>query len=129
MRRMQLLTMMLAMIAIGSAFATEPGVEEAEGPRDLGLTVSCGVSGGLPTLSRGACTLSKRVVTLANLEIEVILDGQLSLVNTRPGYAGAFIAVTYYGPRWTVFAEVATPSVMPPIGSGDLWRAGFSARF
>jgi len=130
MRRTQLLITMLATIAIGFAFANDSAVEaEAEGPQDLGITIACGVSGGLLTLDRGACTLSKRVLTLANLEVEFVLDGQASLTEERPGYAGAFIAISYFGEAWSVFTEFATPSVVPPIGSGDLWRLGFSARF
>lgn len=128
MRRILLLTMMLAMTVSGLALANGSDAEEPAQPIDLGVTLTCATSGQLLSIERGACTLTRRIATIGNLEVELSLDGQLSF-NEQPGYLGAFVAFVYYAPSWFVFAELATPSIITPQGGGDLWRLGFSTSF
>ena len=145
MRRTQLLTTILAMIAIGSACANESvdAETDAVAPQELGVvadseavaepgfgvTLSCGLSGGAFSLNRAGCYASRRVLTLANFEVALAVDAQASFRSDAPGYVGGFLDMTYYGPDWSVFAELSLPNLVPPVGTGDLWRVGFTARF
>lgn len=144
MRRRQLHITILALILTASgsvaAFAEGPdgeafdeqvaAMEERDaGLDELGVTLSCGVSGATLLPSTGGCFVQRRILTAANLEVSLALDAQASFSEERHGYLGGYVTVDYYGRDWGAFVEILSPSVLPPVGSGDRWRIGFTRRY
>ena len=121
MRRMQLLTTVLAMIAIGSAVAQEPVGAEPE----LTVTLSC--SGAFPS-GAVSCFVEQRLLTLGPFEFSLGVDAAVFL-RDRDADIAAYGTMVLYRENFTAWIELALPEVLDFIGRPDYLRVGFSTRF
>lgn len=127
MRRLQLLTMMLALLWSASAFGQEVAEEPATAARTFGVNVACGASGA-PYPAVAGCSLQRRLLTLGDFELAVGFDGQLAFDPDRWTYVAPLVGLAYFGPKWGAFVEIIMPAIIPSRTPWQ-WRAGFSTAF
>ena len=77
MRRLQLLTMMAALLWSASAFGQEVAEEPETLARTFGVNVSCGASGA-PYPEVAGCSIRRRMLTLGDFEFALGFDGPLT---------------------------------------------------
>ena len=129
MRRRLLLITLLALTLFGSALADAEGATENVAPGAsffTNSTLTC--SARLPSAVLG-CFWERPIATLGPVELAVGVDAQAALRGAVGGHVAAYIVAAVYLDSWSAWVEVFTPEVMPPIGSPDWLRTGFSIRF
>lgn len=131
MRLRPLLIMILALTLLGSAAAEEGSATESVAP-EFGVpflantTLTC--SARLPSAVVG-CFYERPITTLGPVELAVGVDAQAALRGALDAHVAAYIVAAVYLEGWSAWVEVFTPELVPPIGTPDWFRAGFTVRF